>query len=414
MPRPQIYTNMSRYYTVTGWTSSCATCVRIPFSKTSATGVFQEFAPASVSNPVRVDRTRAPRSYSRHVAIMLPPRGKAMNQPSSPSSSRVYVEGPILGDAFTRGYKPNHSVALRLLNESRMKALGELSKEDMQFNVAAVEARSTMKGVTKFASKGVSGLLNVQRTLAQVVKTVANPSNHNRRRAEQLLNTPPYNWRDVPSDYLGWLYGLRPLAEDIEGGLLKLSGMAREGLRFEYWTRKGRHLSESMLSPVSVLGLSGVEARLAGTRKSFASVGYRYRFPEWWIQSVPTLTPFSQAWELTRLSFVLDWILPVGDWVSALEAQQFDPYFYEGYETYGTDEVTRDLASVTPGWNVVLDEAVRLRRYEFVRRGLSDVDNPVGLVKFPSFRNYLGVNHAAQGLSLFAQMMSSPPNRWAK
>lgn len=403
MPRGPIIESLSRHTIQTGWTRSCATCTLVPAVWSDTVGVLQNVAPASISNPVRPDGTRKPSSYSRSVAIFLPPEGKVWNTPSSPSSTRLYAQGPILGRAFVNGYVPDHSEALRLLNDCRMKALSSLTQDTMQFNAAAWELRSTLRGVRDFASKGVNGLRSLGKALAQRTDD---------KTARSLYRDPPIKWREVPSDYLGWLYGIRPIAGDIENGLLELSGMARKGMAYGFELRRSARLRTPMTTSATTLGLR-VDVDLGGYRTSFARLGYRYYFPQWWVENTPpVVTPFSTAWELTRLSFVLDWVLPIGSWIGGLEAAQFDPFFKEGFESYGTDEVCTFVSKVrTADWHVDASP-FRCRRYQFNRTALNDTVRPSGLLQFPSFRNFLGVSHAAQGLSLFTQMLKTAPRDW--
>lgn len=302
---------------------------------------------------------------------------------------------------------PDHTVSQARLNDCRMRALTKLSSSKTQFNVAAREAKDTIGALKDFSLKGYHGLKNMAYELFQ------------RQPKDPRRFQPPYQWREVPGDYLGYLYGLRPLADDIANGFDQLSGLSKQNMSFGYSTRakfKEERPFQGLVSTPGYLQGNGYVA-LGCTRKSFARVRYDYAFPKWWIDNVPVLTPFSEAWELTRMSFVLDWVLPVGNWIESVQAAQFDPYFQGGVEIYGTDEDWRGPFSaappVSPYWEMVMSNpSFHCRKFGYVRTALKSTDRPVGRLEFPSFRNYLDVSNAAQALSLLTQAFKTPPSRW--
>ena len=241
---------------------------------------------------------------------------------------------------------------------------------------------------------------------------------------ERLKHTPPYNWREVPSDYLGYLYGIAPIADDVANGCDQLTGRSKEGMAYGYEVKAGMVREEPAEFELNRVGSWGPASYITtGTRTSFARVGYKYLFPKWWIDNVPVLSPFSEAWELTRLSFVADWVLPCGNWIGAMESAQFDPYFQEGFELYGAVEVVKaggvvvDHPSTPSDWRtsfVPPDGGFRMRQLLFQRVALSRETgtSPLGQVRFPDFRAEMGVSQAAQAASLFAQRFYKPPVSW--
>lgn len=371
----------------------------------SSTSLVRELVlPSSVSNPVREDRTRAQSPYSVQAARLKAGVGTAVFTESAyPIQTRE--EGTVV--ITNRGNQiPDHTLAQRYLADSRNKALAGLSEGRMQMNAALAELRGTVKSLTSYynlASKGVRKMFK----------------DFPKKTQERLKYTPAYNWKDIPSDYLGYLYGIAPLADDIANGATELSGMAKRAMAYGYWVRSGRKSADSYMEPLRTASGS-IQYQSPGTRTSFARVGYYFDFPLWWIESTPILTPFSTAWELTRLSFVVDWVLPMGNYIGALEsAGQFGPYFKEGYEVYGTEEeCTGGNYSPAPnmprGTVSVVASDYYARRFSAHRSVLDRGDGwrLFQQVKFPSFRNELGLGHAAQAASLFAQRFHKPPASW--
>jgi hypothetical protein len=91
-------------------------------------------------------------------------------------------------------------------------------------------------------------------------------------------------------------------------------------------------------------GAGGYEnARIRGISKKAARVGYRFDVPSWYLDQAPVVTPFSTLYEWTKLSFVVDWIVPMGNYIGALESAQFSPFFKEGWETRYIQETINDV-----------------------------------------------------------------------
>ena len=109
-----------------------------------------------------------------------------------------------------------------------------------------------------------------------------------------------------------------------------------------------------------------------------------------------------------------------------MEAAQFDPHFYEGFEVLGAQEVTVDGAHLRieqpsaganwPDGSVVINppSCYRSRKFVSQRTTLSKAagDSPYRRVQFPDFRAEMGVGHVSQALSLFAQRFYKAPASW--
>ena len=141
-------------------------------------------------------------------------------------------------------------------------------------------------------------------------------------------------------------------------------------------------------------------------RTVFTRVGYTFFLPDWFIQQTPTIAPFSTAYELTRYSFVLDWFLPIGQWLSAMESAQFSPFFREGFETVMIQDEWRPLSfdmakrpfeyHITSGWSDAWVKSGCLRRSAVW-------SYPWSVLTPPSFKKLPGLQQAAQGLALLTQ-----------
>lgn len=400
MPSPAINTTVSQVARAEGTTQSCATCPSKDITWKQTVNMVKVTRPKSVSNPVRKDGSRAQGSWRHAAAFTRLGEGFYSYTDSRPTMGRDSLHGNVTTPR-SNGTAVDHTLATRLLNDARMRALSQLTQSKSQFNVAAYEAKGTISTLNQFCRKAAQGVYNAAQGL--------------KRRDPRLL-IPPGSWKKFPGDYLGYLYGLKPLADDISNGLDQLSDLSKQGMAYGYWVRSGKSETLGFEETVSTPANLRPFYALGAQRRSFARVGYYYSFPEWWIENTPIVTPFSDAWELTRMSFVLDWALPLGSWIGAMEAAQFDPYFRAGFEVYGTEENIRGPFKASRSLNFVTEvmsnETYHNRRYEMVRTGLGPGSKPTGRVAFPSFRKFLGLDTAAQSLALLSQAFTTPPSSW--
>lgn len=399
MPSPAINTTINQVARCEGTERSCHTCPPKQRTWNQTVNMVKEVRPKSVSNPVKPDGSRAQGSWRHAAAFTRLGTGFYNYTDPRPAYQVIQMSGNVTTPR-SNGTTVDHTLSQRLLNDARMRALSQLTSSKSQFNVAAYEAKGTLKTLDQFCRKAAQGVYNAAQGL--------------KRRDPRLL-IPPGSWKKFPGDYLGYLYGLKPLADDISNGLEQLSDLSKKGMAYGYWVRSGKSETLGFEETVSTPAYLNPFLAKGSTRRSFARVGYYYVFPEWWIERTPIVTPFSDAWELTRMSFVLDWALPLGSWIGAMEAAQFDPYFRGGFEVYGTEENVRGPFVRTRTTNVsesMTNETYHNRRYEMVRTGLGPESKPTGRVAFPSFRKFLGIDTAAQSLALLSQAFTTPPKSW--
>lgn len=117
------------------------------------------------------------------------------------------------------------------------------------------------------------------------------------------------------------------------------------------------------------------------------------------------LNPLEVIWELVPLSFVADWFLPIGDYLSALDA----PFRFThiGGTVGGRREIVRDWKkSSEPGAtksSPTSGSAITSALY-LTRTPLSSVPTP-SLAGF-AFQPKLGVARTISGIALLSQQLS--------
>lgn len=220
--------------------------------------------------------------------------------------------------------------------------------------------------------------------------------------ARRYHTTYPKNPQQAASSaWLEMQYGWRPLLSDIYGGAKTLA---------EYHVDRE---SDLYLAPATVSSKAGSQETgdLGSGFSSEATVGVKQRItyvvtnPLLRYSSMLGLTnPALLAWELTPFSFVVDWFLPIGSYLSSIDAA-YGCQFLKGFRSVRTQSVSVGYSSTysySPGAQIY-ESYLRLGPSEhFTLRRSPLYTFPT--VDFPKFKSPLGVNHAITAVSLLIQV----------
>lgn len=122
------------------------------------------------------------------------------------------------------------------------------------------------------------------------------------------------NAKRLSNRWLEYQYGWRPLLNDVHSGAEALAKKLQTGV-YLHQTASDRRTDKGF-SPY-VLGGTSFEATLR------MRVRARYKISTTGLKTLSELgfaNPLSLAWELVPYSFVIDWIIPVGDYLGGLDA----------------------------------------------------------------------------------------------
>ena len=301
--------------------------------------VGRQVRPASVNNPVRPDKTRAPSDWDHSWYRQRGGRGVARIDvyAGTPWHETYTARGAInVHEPQSHWSATDWELGRRMKANARLAALAGYSEEWKQLSAAAAEARKTLVLASRFTRTAAHELGKAAEVLER------------RRRAEKL-RMRSLNWRDWPSKYLAWIYAIAPLADDVRGAFNQLAPLAAADLGMRMALVKRWDHNEEF-RPRIMGGLPGGFSQpymVGGRVFTYGKVVYLYELPGWFLEkAAPPLAPFSTAYELTRASFILDWFAPVGNWMGAMEAAQIAPFFKEGSETVVVKSIY-DLATST-------------------------------------------------------------------
>lgn len=346
---------------------------------------------ASTNNPLRLDKTRQMAPFNRW---------GGRSQSSARIRVRTYYGDPNQWFDY-HGPRPALSItdaisALQVdpngVDYALLEAFSSWGEDKVAFSTALQQAGKTAKMVGDLGKGIAHGLADQFDQHGQA------------RWGRQQMR----NWKKLPGWYLQYLYGWKPLADDIENAVNQLS----EGLILNdslHVILKGRHKVRGEKVFVETAGglAVGWVSKYSLIVEQRNQAQFRYDIPNSGLANVQPLGFFGNLWEGSPYSFVADWISPIGDWLTALDANALAPYFTEGSVSEYCKTISASVEEVGDGgWSLSgqgVGSFAGVKPYKFSRvlRGPNTLS-----VRIP-IRNPLSLNHAAQGLALLTQALKS-------
>ncbi len=221
--------------------------------------------------------------------------------------------------------------------------------------------------------------------------------------------------KDSASTWLELQYGILPLMGDIHGGYQEMTRKTRQhGMRKRVKSTWGRDFAFTENN----IPVEQFDYRDSGifTGNVDFKLSLRAQLVLWYevdnpmllaASSVGLTNPAEIVWELTPWSFVVDWFLPIGDYLAALTASQGFKFLGGSYTTT-TEDVNRRWISAGAPRPWVLDNRYtvsaacsgeRVTRQKVVRRQAIGTYSPPRAF-LPSFESPLSVQHALNALAL--------------
>lgn len=343
-----------------------------------------------------------PKAYSRSYSHYRDPVGTAHAYQSivngSPSRLHTVWVGDIPGSSSIGPYGNYLAIPPDVYDQLVIKALLKLKDTRINIGVALGEASSTARGLGQ-GWKQIQGVANVVgNSLTRVATAGRSFKKGQWKKAARQLGVPPP--KSAPSNWLALQYGWLPLLSDIKGATDELLGLSDAALvqtvKASYRDRdKGNYYypSGKYVNLVQRNAESGMFLRLdyepANNLLQTAS-------------RVGLTNPLEIAWELVPFSFVVDWALPLGNWLSALDAT-----FGWNFKSGSVSSLSRVSCGITcshPNGDI-RDQASysgSMKKYSFNRSVVGVSPFP----RFPNVKNPLSLGHAANGLSLLATVFS--------
>lgn len=195
-----------------------------------------------------------------------------------------------------------------LREQAAVKAYLKLKSSDVNLAVAFAERRETAELFESVVKRVASQVRSFKgRRFKDFLKAAASEGTS--------------NWRQTPNAWLEMQYGWKPLMADVQGACQSISKRENNSSAFRA-SVKG-HSHRSIENTYSSGGPGGLNQYLT------TKVGIDYTVRLHYVLDSPLIASFASLgltnpaeviWERLGYSFVVDWFLPVGNWLSALDA----------------------------------------------------------------------------------------------
>ena len=197
--------------------------------------------------------------------------------------------------------------------------------------------------------------------------------------------------KSISNGYLQWQYGWKPLAADIKGAFDEAERHTSVGQLLTA-KRTIRDSPELEFNNSSFVGGGSVDCAYKCQITARLSDAFLSR-----ANSIGLVNPASLAWELVPFSFVVDWSLPIGNYLEALTATA-GLTFVGGYESQRCNS-TIHATQVVPGYSGDTG-SLEVQFFYFTRTKLSNFPSPLPYVKSP-----FSTSHLMSALALLGQLL---------
>lgn len=393
--------------------------------------------PESRSNPVRPDGSRAPSDYWIKRTFLAQRSSRVETAPvpwgwyrSPLSANDNWTECPVTsGGAAVHAWLHDNSLDRgrvdQLARTSFLNKLAERSgKDEWQIGETLGEIRETSGMVADLAGglvAGVTRVAKVARLPPRVVADVLSVYGQYGRKAA-LKQLGGSNSRVLEHIVEGWLvtqFGLKPLFEDCVSAAIvlgaKITDPVKDLTHVQTTVRGGAEetFRRTLLTAMSgVNGNYGYDCFLDIVEVIKVQFACTYRVPirATWPQRLGLYNAPLVAWNLTRFSWMADYVTNVSPWLRSLMAGQ-DTRFVEGTRSM-LCRITpeRQYAKAYPGVTIVHDPMsnVLLSSDWFTREVLSHGVMPTFLPSLKARLNLDRVANATAALTAFIGARSRP------
>lgn len=292
--------------------------------------------------------------------------------------------------------------------------------------LASAESRATGKLHEKLTEQSV----HIANLVAERAQTYDLLSGAVRRLAAFLKSTRPVNigktlkdlfgskagHKKLADDTLAGLFGVVPLISDVKGAAETLARYNTEDIHSAVHVRARASSTESIFSSVETIqtldkGNSVTEVRTVVEVEVRYVLQYRVAnamLSE--LQKLGLTNPMEIAWESMPWSFVVDWVLPIGNWIRSLSSEAglvfeggVKTVYTKTTQTFSTSYTGKEPVNMSKlQVNYWLDGRVSSQRVktEHKRTVLSKAPS----LQFPDFKSPVSILHIIESLALIRQL----------
>jgi hypothetical protein len=267
-----------------------------------------------------------------------------------------------------------------------IKALNAVKDQKVNLRVALGEVQDVADMIAENANRIARGLRHLKR-------------GRFRKALQAIRHTPRKGWdTELASRILEFQYGVRPLVSDIYGAMEALA-QARYGTEKAFIVTGRGKLKGGGNVASQFLSNSVGYVPVTVTTRQFWEVRVRLHFEvdDTAFKTASELgftNPMATAWELLPFSCVIDWAVPVGDWLNSLDGGVGLRFLGGSCTEWGVSNNTYTGAQTSNNGTSVLSGESRRRRHRRTTYDTLPIPYP------PRVKNPLSTEHALNALAL--------------
>jgi len=396
-----------------------------PYSDFNPSGLIRRIRPRSTTSPVRPNGTRAPLPFY-HLWF----DEKARVRSGVIGDPTIVVDGSAVLDiglgSFLNTVAPFAVDAgpfpINIENRARANFFKKLAQGKAQLGAALGEARDTAKGVTRAAEEIASAVSSIasgvgasRGAVARYLRGISQTIRGSRRTRSGKLRRDYLTEKGLEEVRDRWLqaqFEIKPLISDIQDAGQALSdAIFDHSLEGVFKIRAGA--TDSDRKTATIDGEYGYRMFSGIDVTTSMHISAIYRLPLTATRTINQLglgNPASVLWEVTAFSWMVDYVVGVGDWLDSMFVDDDGSQFIEGSVSRIQRAVhsgQNDLRTGDPSIHIYGKPSIefRLNAGNFVR---SVLDGRVIPPILPAVRVQMGLNQMANTLSVLSQVAGSP------
>lgn len=220
------------------------------------------------------------------------------------------------------------------------------------------------------------------------------------------------DWCQIPRSYLELQYGWVPLLSDVYGGMQVISKRGRNGesadVNVHYALTREEEEEVPFARKFDAMGKCVAKCSTLRVCKTYLSFGLTSPLLRD-LSSLGLINPSEIVWEITPFSFIVDWFLPVSNWLSSITAATGMTFHKGGQSSFARRKWNG--SSCQPGAvqthetsHVVSNPSVSGGSFKFDRTCYTSSPVPGLYVKNP-----LGMTHYLEALALLTVDINDRP-----
>jgi hypothetical protein len=255
--------------------------------------------------------------YEYREEKVIGPYGKGQWKSKTTTQSWTGALPKFLTGNLTAGLQEPLDWDLNLRNLARVEALAALNKQDLDLGTAWAERGKTAQMVGDLATKSVRTIAAARKGRGREILDIWG------------LNHKGARGRGFVDSYLTYHYGIKPTLYDVAGAVDALTRMPPGRWKMQTKGKQGYDRFQSTQVGLGSFYPFLVNSQVRQSCRTLVSAIQRPLTREQDIAWALGLdNPLGTAWERTAFSFVFDWVIPIGDYLQALNSKKY----FDGWE----------------------------------------------------------------------------------